>query len=119
MYEKSYTHPSNIVTTTVTPNSNFVFTASVDGSVRMWKKFPTAIEFAKHFYAHKGRVVSLHCSYDGAFVASIGEDKTIKVYDVEAIDLTRIIQLDYLPGPSAWVYNSPLRSLWIYVIHHI
>ena len=59
------------------------------------------------------------CSYDGAFVASIGEDKTIKVYDVEAIDLTRIIQLDYLPGPSAWVYNSPLRSLWIYVIHHI
>lgn len=110
MYEKSYTHPGTIVTTTVTPNSNFIFTASVDGSVRMWKKFPTGIEFAKHFYAHKGRVISLPCSYDGAFVASVGEDKTIKVYDVEAIDLTRIIQLDFIPGPSTWVYNSPLRS---------
>ena len=48
MYEKSYTHPGTIVTTVVTPNTNFMFSGSVDGTVRIWKKFPKGIEFAKH-----------------------------------------------------------------------
>lgn len=110
MYEKSYTHPGTIVTTVVTPNTNFMFSGSVDGTVRIWKKFPKGIEFAKHYYAHKGRVVSLVSSYDGSFVASVGEDKSIKIYDVESIDMLRILPLEFQPGPAVWVYNSPLQS---------
>lgn len=110
MYEKSYTHPGTIVTTVVTPNTNFLFSGSVDGTVRIWKKFPKGIEFAKHYYAHKSRVISLVSSYDGSFVASVGEDKSIKIYDVESIDMLRIIPLEFPPGPAAWVYNSPLQS---------
>lgn len=74
------------MTTVVTPNTNFLFSGSVDGTVRIWKKFPKGIEFAKHYYAHKSRVISLVSSYDGSFVASVGEDKSIKIYDVESID---------------------------------
>ena len=110
MYEKSYTHPKPIQYSIMTPKSDFLFTASVDGSVRLWKKFPTGVEFAKHYYSHKGRIVSLCCSYDGNFVASVGEDKTVKVYDVELIDMTRIIKLEFTPGTAAWVYNSPMKS---------
>lgn len=110
MYEKSYTHPGTIVTTVVTPNTNFMFSGSVDGTVRIWKKFPKGIEFAKHYYAHKGRVVSLVSSYDGSFVASVGEDKSVKIYDVESIDMLRILPLEFQPGPAVWVYNNPLQS---------
>ena len=41
MYEKSYTHPSHVLLTCVTPKTDFLYTASINGSVKIWKKFPT------------------------------------------------------------------------------
>lgn len=41
MYEKSYTHPSHLLLTCVTPKTDFIYTASINGSVKIWKKFPT------------------------------------------------------------------------------
>ena len=40
MYEKSYTHPSIVLLSCVTPFTNFLYTASLNGSVKIWKKFP-------------------------------------------------------------------------------
>lgn len=64
----------------------------------------------KHFYAHKESVTSLVSSFNGLFVASVSEDKTVKIFDVEAFDLIRIITLDYVPGPAVWVYNKDMQT---------
>ena len=116
MYEKSYTHPAHIQLTTVTPIENFIYTGSINGTVKIWKKFPTVlvfihnyvqgIEFVKRYDAHKGRLTSLVASSDGLFVASVGVDQSIKIYDVNTFDLIRIIKLDFVPGPASWVCNK-------------
>lgn len=55
-------------------------------------------------------MTSLVSSFNGLFVASVSEDKTIKIFDVEAFDLIRIITLDYVPGPAVWVYNKDMQT---------
>ena len=55
-------------------------------------------------------MTSLVSSFNGLFVASVSEDKTIKIFDVEAFDLIRIITLDSIPGPSVWVYNKDMQT---------
>lgn len=47
MYEKSYTHPSHVLFTCVTPKTDFVYTASINGSVKIWKKFPTVTDHCR------------------------------------------------------------------------
>lgn len=51
MYEKSYTHPAHIQFSVVTPTTNYIFTGSVNGTVKIWKKFPTVIS---HSFFHIG-----------------------------------------------------------------
>lgn len=120
MYEKSYTHPAHIQFTIMTPITNFLFTGSINGTVKIWKKFPTVIhfslsfiqgiEFVKRYDAHKGNLTALTSSFDGLYVASVGVDESIKIYDVNTFDLIRIIKLDYIPGTATWVYNQPMTT---------
>jgi len=67
---------------TAVASSGFILTASADGHVKFWKKQPSGIEFVKHFIAHMGAVISLKCSTDGTYAASLGSDGFVKVYDV-------------------------------------
>lgn len=107
MYERSYMHRDAVTIVKVTPNTDFIITASADGFVKFWKKsFPTDITFVKMFPAHIGAVAALSVSHDGRYLASLGLDKTVKYYDVTSFDIVTMGKLPCIPSAATWVYRS-------------
>ncbi len=56
MYERSYMHRDVVTHVVVAAEVDFIATGSADGHVKLWKKRPQGVEFAKHFRAHLGPV---------------------------------------------------------------
>lgn len=67
MYERSFMH-RDVVTHVIfteyrhplywlTCRTEFLITASADGHLKFWKKYPVGIEFVKHFRAHLGKKI--------------------------------------------------------------
>ena len=81
-YSKSLMHKDQLSFVTVTPNTDFLITSSVDGVVKFWKKVAVGIESVKEFRAHTGEIKSVSVSQDGRSFATAGADKTIKVFDI-------------------------------------
>ena len=102
MYEKSYMHRDVVTDVLVTPN-DFVVTASRDGQVKFWKKAPASIEFVKHFRSHVGAICGMAASADGAFLATVAEDMSLKMYDIVNFDMISMVKLPYQPVTCAWV----------------
>lgn len=75
-------HRDQLAFVTVTPHTDFVITSSIDGVVKFWKKMAVGVEFVKEFRAHAGEVKCANVSSDGRSFATIGPDKTVKVFDV-------------------------------------
>ena len=75
-------HRDTISFVTTTPHTDFLITSSVDGVVKFWKKQSLGIEFVKQFRAHVGEIRGVSISADGRSFASIGIDKTAKIFDV-------------------------------------
>jgi peptidylprolyl isomerase domain and WD repeat-containing protein 1 len=78
-------HRDTVAWVVVTPETDFVITASVDGVVKFWKKVAEGIEFVKEFRAHVGEVRAVSASRDGRAFASAGgsgTDRSVKVWDV-------------------------------------
>lgn len=96
MYERSYMHRATLTHVVTTPGTDFIVTASADGVIKFWKKLPGEIEFVKTYRAHLGPVVGLAASHDGLRLASIGEDRSLKVFDVLNFDLTDMTALPFL-----------------------
>lgn len=105
MYEKSYMHRDVVTHCAFTPRTDFLVTASEDGHVKFWKKMPEGLEFVKHYHAHLGPVHSVAVSGDGLRLATTGQDKAIKLYDVLTFDLTYMIDVDYIPTHAAWIHK--------------
>lgn len=81
-YSKSLMHKEQLSFVTVTPFTDFVITSSIDGVVKFWKKMGDGIEFVKEFRAHPGEIHGTSVSADGRSFATIGADKTVKIFDV-------------------------------------
>lgn len=81
-YIRSLMHRDTLTFVKVTPHTNFVLTASLDGFVKFWKKQETGVEFVKQYRAHLAPVTGLCVSADGALAASISSDGSCKVFDV-------------------------------------
>lgn len=81
-YSKSLMHKDQLSFVTVAPYTDFVITSSVDGFVKFWKKMAEGIEFVKEFCAHSGEIRSVAVSADGRSFATVGVDKTVKIFDV-------------------------------------
>lgn len=75
-------HKEQLSFVTVTPVTDFVITSSIDGVVKFWKKMAEGIEFVKEFRAHPGEIHSTSVSADGRSFATVGADKTVKIFDV-------------------------------------
>lgn len=93
-YSKSLMHKDQLSYVTVSPWTDFLITSSIDGVVKFWKKMPVGIEFVKEFRAHAGEIRSTSVSADGRSFATVGEDQTVKIFDVitfgEGFDLTTL-----------------------------
>ena len=81
-YSKSLMHKEQLSFVTFTPYTSFLITSSVDGVVKFWKKTSGDVEFVKEFRAHIGEIKCVTISADGRNFASIGSDKTVKIFDV-------------------------------------
>lgn len=103
MYEKSYMHRDVISHTVVTPHTQFIVTASVDGHVKFWKKMVNGIEFVKHYKAHLKAVLDMQCSLDGLYLCTTSMDGVIKFYDVKCFDMVHMINVDYVPTLCVWM----------------
>jgi len=95
MYEKSYMHRTPLTFTLYAHKTDFLITASEDGVVKLWKKTPTDIDFVKAFKAHAGPVIDGAVDSQGAFLATIGTDNTVKVC-VYPYDIIHSMQLSFL-----------------------
>lgn len=105
-YEKSYMHRDVITHLVVTPTTDFLVTASVDGHVKFWKKREEGIEFVKHFRSHLLPITSLAANANGTYLCTASMDKTVKVFDVINFDMINMIKLDYIPHCAEWI-TSP------------
>ncbi|EEH35020.1 peptidylprolyl isomerase domain and WD repeat-containing protein [Paracoccidioides lutzii Pb01] len=104
-YSKSLMHKDQLSFVTLTPHTDFLITSSVDGVVKFWKKMPVGVEFIKEFRAHVGELTGVSVSPDGRSFATVGVDKTVKIFDVITFDLLSILTLDYIPGCVCWVHR--------------
>lgn len=81
-YSKSLMHKDQLSFVTVSPFTDFLITTSVDGVVKFWKKMAVGVEFVKEFRAHIGEVMSTSVSADGRSFATVGTDRSVKIFDV-------------------------------------
>lgn len=81
-YSKSLMHKDQLSFVTMSPYTDFLLTSSIDGVVKFWKKMAVGVEFVKEFRAHIGEIRSTSVSADGRSFATVGADKTVKIFDV-------------------------------------
>lgn len=72
--------------------TDFIITTSFDGNLKFWKKQEEGIEFVKHYHAHLTPIVCVSASTDGSVFASIGEDGSCKIFDVNNFGTLKFFQ---------------------------
>ena len=104
-YEISYMHRETL-THTLYCGKNILVTASVDGIIKFWRKNNTGaasgLDFIKSFRAHTGPITSIVVSCDNAWLATGSLDKTVKVFDIESLDMVTILKLNEIPEALCW-----------------
>jgi len=103
-YERSFMHRDVVTHVVVTP-TDFVITASQDGHLKFWKKQEVSVEFVKHFRAHLGNINSIAVNVTGSLLATIGNDKAVKVFDIVNFDMINMLKLDYVPTCACWIHK--------------
>lgn len=68
--------------------------------LKFWKKTPTGLEFVKTYRGHVGPITGLSVSDDGLRLCSVGDDCTLKVYDVLNFDMVDMIRLPFQPAAA-------------------
>ncbi len=81
------------------PKTDLIITISTDGHVKFWRKVFHLIEFVKNFKAHSGLITGAALSPSQDLLATVGLDKTLKIFDLLNCDLRTIIKLSFTPGP--------------------
>ncbi len=96
-YELSYMHREVITNVLTSTKQNLIITSSIDGHIKFWRKVFLLVEFIKNFKAHTGLITAITLSKNHDLLASIGIDKTVKIFDVLNCDLRLVIKLSFSP----------------------
>ncbi|KAA0150844.1 hypothetical protein FNF29_04958 [Cafeteria roenbergensis] len=107
LYEKSYMHRAPVTHVLASARSDMVVTCSSDGAVKLWAKLEEGLEFAKGFFAHRGGVTAAALSQDGLRLATGGADKSVKVFDVKALDMVGLVEVACVPSCAVWTKAGP------------
>lgn len=95
------------VVTLLTTAGRFAATVSRDGQLKLWARdtapstsasSPELLHFVKAFRVHTAAPLALSSAPDGSIVASTGADRTLKLFDVAAFDLTDFATLPFQPS---------------------
>jgi peptidylprolyl isomerase domain and WD repeat-containing protein 1 len=104
MYERSYMHREALSHILVSPKFDFIFTASVDGHLKFWRKAVTGIEFVKTFRVNMAAITSMCLSPNEQRLAtSCSAEQSIKVFDVLNFDLMNMIKVSFVPTHITFV----------------
>lgn len=104
-YEKSFMH-RDIVTHILVTKTDFIITGSQDGFIKFWKKLEAGIEFVKVFRCHLCPVKALVTNCSGSRCASLGNDGTIKVFDVINFDMINMLKMDFTPTTCEFIHST-------------
>lgn len=104
-------HREQLYDCTFTPHTDFLITSSIDGFVKFWKKIADGVEFVKEYKAHEGDIKGTTISADGRNFATVGSDKTIKLFDVANFDLLAMLTPETVPKAICYVHGGPGSSL--------
>ncbi|EPY50011.1 WD repeat containing cyclophilin family peptidyl- prolyl cis-trans isomerase Cyp9 [Schizosaccharomyces cryophilus OY26] len=96
-YRRSFMHKDTLHSCYST-KSNLILTISYDGHVKFWHKTTDGIEYIKDFPTHNGKIISTYLSKDERILATCADDNTVKVFDIDSIDMVNIIDLDFVPN---------------------
>jgi DNA-binding beta-propeller fold protein YncE/mono/diheme cytochrome c family protein len=98
------------------PDGGKLYAAGADNRVRVWKISPTAIEGSNSLllsqFAAEGTVLRLAVSQDGKTLATAADDKTVKLWDAEKLELKVALepQSDW-PAAVAFALDSKVVSV--------
>ncbi|MGF2035657.1 MAG: AAA-like domain-containing protein [Nostoc sp. CmiVER01] len=76
-YNRFSGHTAAVLAVDVSPDSSLIASASVDQTIKLWRRDGTLVATLK---GHKGAVRTVNFSPDGQTLASAGEDGTIKLW---------------------------------------
>ncbi|MDZ8225758.1 AAA-like domain-containing protein [Nostoc sp. ChiVER01] len=76
-YNRFSGHTAAVLSVDVSPDSSLIASASVDQTIKLWRRDGTLVATLK---GHKGAVRTVNFSPDGQTLASAGEDGTIKLW---------------------------------------
>lgn len=82
-YNRFSGHTAAVMAVAISPNSSLVASASIDKTIRLWRRDGTAVATLN---GHQGAVRSVKFSPDGQFLASASEDGTIKLWKRKSTD---------------------------------
>ncbi|MBW4427796.1 MAG: AAA-like domain-containing protein [Nostoc desertorum CM1-VF14] len=82
-YNRFWGHTAAVMAVDVSPDSSLIASASVDKTIKLWRRDGTLVATLK---AHQGAVRSVAFSPDGRILASASEDGTIKLWQRDPKD---------------------------------
>ena len=84
-----------------------IFSASMDGFLKFWKKSEQGIEFVKSFHSHQGGITELCLNQNETRLVSLSEeDRLLRLYDVPNFDIIQIVKLCFTPGSACFISNQ-------------
>lgn len=109
-YEKSYMHKDILDSVICSTETDFIFSTSLDGNLKFWKKNYLGIEFIKQYKAHAGKISGISVSNSGFYLCTCSsKDESIKIFDVINFDMINFIKLKFVPYQCVFIskYSDP------------
>lgn len=79
----------------------------------LFQKMERGIEFVKHFRAHMGNIQNIAVNSTGSLLATISNDKSMKIFDVVNFDMINMMKLTFTPQTCEWIHSAgePLATI--------
>lgn len=109
-YEKSYMHKEIVDNVVCATETDFIFTTSLDGILKFWKKNYIGIEFIKQYKAHSGKISGISVSNSGLYLTTCSnKDDSLKIFEVINFDMINYVSLKFSPLLCQFIskYNDP------------
>jgi WD40 repeat protein len=103
--QQSFNHAGPVLDVTFTPDSGFLWSASADKTMRVWK---SAGETAVRNFAHPSRVDAVAFSPDGKMLATGCPDGKVRIFDLAKGAVAKEI--------SAHIHPQPIGPAFIYCL---
>ncbi len=85
---------------------DYIFTMSIDGYLKFWKKYQGGIEFVKTFKAHASKITGSSLSSNEQRLATVcSKDQQLKIFDVMNFDLMHVAKLKFPPFLCEFIHK--------------